>query len=82
MAYVGLFGYVGMMSFLTKKKTITNPLQANILSGHWLNAWATLQVLAQKKAMLAGSARLEFVAKQILSFHGWRFSHRICNDGV
>ena len=37
------------------KKTITNPLQVIILSGHWLSALATLQKLDQKEAMLAGS---------------------------
>lgn len=61
------------------KKIITNPLQVIFLSGYWLNAWAILQKPAQKEVMLAGSTKLEFVARQLLSIHGWRFSHRICN---
>nr|CCI55354.1 PH01B019A14.23 [Phyllostachys edulis] len=55
---------------------------AIFLSRHWLRVWPTLQKLDQKEAILAGSARLEFVVKQILSFHECRFSNRICNDGV
>ena len=61
-------------------KNLTNPLQVILLSGSWLNAWAMLQKTNQKENMLAGSQRLEFVAKQILKFRGWRLSHRICNS--
>lgn len=62
------------------KTSITNPLQVLYSCGHWLNAWANLQKLTQKEAILAGSARLEFVAQQILHLHGWLFSRRIRND--
>ena len=79
MSYVGLSGYAGMMPFLIKK-IVTNPLQVILLTGHWLRAWANMQKPDQKKSMLAGSDRLEVVAKQILSAHGWRFSPRISID--
>ena len=79
MSYVGLFGFVGMILFLTKKN-ITNPLQVISLCGSWLRTWANLQTLTQKEYMLEGSLRLELVAKQLLNSHGWRPSHRMCND--
>lgn len=61
-------------------KMVTNPLQVIFLIGHCLRAWAQMQKSNQKESMLAGSERLEVVAKQIFSAHGWWSSYRICID--
>ena len=62
------------------EKISTNPLKIIFFEWALADGLGNLQKPAQKETMLAGRDRLEVVAKQILSIHGWRFSHRICND--